>query len=130
MKEELIKLNDYTLIQQVQAPDVTRSGYNQGLKVLSQITRTFNFLSAQVTTTMRDVTFESRGADAGGSSAVATQSFIQNFEDMQSPREIAYMHAKLKDLGGNPPPLEDIMGGLNKKSGLGSLRTDKKERKT
>lgn len=122
MKEELIKLNDYTLIQKTEAPDVTRSGYSGGLKVLSQVTRTFNFLSAQLTTTTRDVTYESRGGEAGGTSAVATQTFIQNFEDMQSPREIAYMHAKLKEMNGNPPPLEDITGGLNKKSGLGSLR--------
>ncbi|HEX2753076.1 MAG TPA: hypothetical protein VHP34_08260 [Alphaproteobacteria bacterium] len=122
MKEELIKLNDYTLIQKTEAPDVTRSGYSDGLKILSQVTRTFNFLAAQVSTTTRDVTFESRGSEAGGTSAVATQTFIQNFEDMQSSREIAFMHAKLKDLGGNPPPLEEITGSLNKKGGVSSLR--------
>jgi hypothetical protein len=32
------------------------------------------------------------------------------------------MHAKLKDLGGNPPPLEEITGSLNKKGGVSSLR--------
>lgn len=122
MKEELIKLNDYTLIQKTEAPDVTRGGYSNGLKVLSQVTRTFNFLAAQMTTTTRDVTFESRGSEAGGTSAVATQTFIQNFDDMQSNREVAYMHAQLKELGGNPPPLEEITGSLGKKTGISGLK--------
>lgn len=117
MQEELLKLNDYTLVQKTEAPDVTRRGYGDGLKVLSQVTRTFNFLAAQLTTTTRDVTYEGRGSEAGGSSAVHTQTFIQNFEDMQSDREIAYMHKKLTELKGNPPPLEDVLGNnLGKKT--------------
>lgn len=122
MNEELIKLNDYTLIQKTEAPDVTRSGYGSGLKVLSQVTRTFNFMAAQLTTTTRDVSFESRGSEAGGTSAVATQTFIQNFEDMQFGREVAHMHAQLIELGGNPPPLEEITGNISKKGSVGSLR--------
>jgi len=122
MKEELIKLNDYTLVQKTEAPDETRYNYNGGLKVLSQVTRTFNFMSAQLTTTTRDVTFEGHSGAAGGTSAIATQTFIQNFGDMESGREVAYMHAQLTALGGTPPPLEEITGGLNKKSGVGSLR--------
>jgi hypothetical protein len=121
MKEELIKLNDYTLVQKTEAPDVSRQGYG-GLTVLSQVTRTFNFMAAQLTTTTQDVTYESRGSEAGGSSAVATQTFIQNFDDMQSGREVAHMHAQLIKLGGNPPPLEEITGNISKKSGVGSLR--------
>lgn len=117
MKEELIKLNDYTLIQKTEAPDVTRSGYSSGLKALSQVTRTFNFLAAQLTTTTRDITYEARGSEAGGTSAVHTQTFIQNFEDMQSDREIAYMHKKLVELDGKPPALEEVLGNnLGKKT--------------
>lgn len=122
MKEELIKLNDYTLVQKTEASDTTRSGYSGGLKVLSQTMRTFNFLSAQLTTTTRDVAYEGRGGDAGGSTDIATQTFIQNFDDMQSGREVAHMHAQLIALGGNPPPLEEITGNISKKSGVGSLR--------
>lgn len=122
MQEDLIKLNDYTLVQKIEAPDTTRRGYSDGLKVLSQVTRTFNFLAAQLTTTTRDVTYEGRGGDASGTSAVHTQTFIQNFEDMQSDREVAYMHKKLIELEGNPPPLEEITGGLGKKTGMSGLK--------
>jgi len=120
MEEKLIILNDYTLIQKIETqPDITLEGYNVLLRSRSQTTRTFNFLAAQLTTTTRDYAYAD---SSGGGATVATQTFIQNFEDMQSPREIAYMHAALMALGGKPPPLEEVTGGLNKKSGLGSLR--------
>jgi len=121
MKETFTKINDYTLQQQLEAPKETVNAY-QELQIHSRITRIFNFEAAQLTTTTRDITFQSRGGDAGGSSSVSTQTSIQNFEDIQSGTEIARMHKKLQEQGGNPPALETITGGLGKRPGLSATR--------
>jgi len=109
MKETFTKVNDYTLLQTLRAADDETSAWGSSFFVKSQLTRSFNFLSAQVTTISRDVTFQSRGSEAGGSSSVSTQKTIENFRDIQSDAEIRLMHEKLKELKGNPPPLEDIL---------------------
>ncbi|MDP2206727.1 MAG: hypothetical protein Q8K65_10535 [Alphaproteobacteria bacterium] len=116
MKETFAKLNDYTLLQTLRAADEETSAWGASFYVKSQLTRSFNFLSAQVTTISRDITFQSRGADAGGSSSVSTQTIIQNFSDIQSDAEIRLMHEKLKEKSGNPPPLDDILRGMGKKN--------------
>ncbi|MFN7113793.1 MAG: hypothetical protein ACK4PK_05470 [Alphaproteobacteria bacterium] len=116
MHEKLIKINDYTIAQQIDAADERIGGYGDGLYVYARITRTFNFLAAQMTTVTRDMTYESRGGSAGGSSSVSAQTLIQNFSDIQSDAEIRLMHAKLKEKSGNPPPLDDILRGMGKKN--------------
>lgn len=124
MEESFDKINDYTLRQTLQEPELTLPGYSQQLKVQSRITRIFNFLSAQITTTTRDLTYEARGSESGGSSAVSSQTSIQNFDDVQSDLEIRAMHKKLTELDGKPPAIDDILRGMNKKpAGLGQNRS-------
>jgi transketolase N-terminal domain/subunit len=123
MKETFTKINDYTLRQTLEEPKETISAYSD-FQVYARITRIFNFEAAQLTATTRDMVLLSRGSEAGGSTAVSTQTTIQNFEDIQSGAEIARMHKKLKDLGGKPPALESFTGGLGKKpSGLTPRKT-------
>lgn len=116
MRENVFKINDYTIAQQLEAHPETIDGYQDGLAVRGRITRTFNFLSAQVTTVTRDLTYETRGGSAGGSSSVSTQTIIQNFSDIQSDAEIRLMHQKLRDAGGKPPAIDDVLRGYGKKS--------------
>lgn len=124
MKESFDKINDYTLRQTLTEPEQILPGYTSGLKVHARITRLFNFMAAQITTVTRDMTYESRGGDAGGSSSVATQTSIQNFSDVQSGLEIRAMHQKLIELKGKPPALDDILRGMGKKpAGLGANRS-------
>ncbi|MDY0008425.1 MAG: hypothetical protein RBS08_01840 [Bdellovibrionales bacterium] len=119
MNEKLIKINDYTIAQQLDAPHENISGYGDGIYIRARITRTFNFLAAQMTTVTRDLAYEGRGGSAGGSSAISTQTIIQNFSDIQSDAEITLMHGKLAELGGKPPALDTLTRGLGKKpSGL------------
>lgn len=125
MQENFTKINDYTLRQTWEEPEQKMPGYSVGLKIFSRITRTFNFLSAQVTTQTRDITFETRGPDAGGSSSVAAQTVVQNFNEFQSDLEIRAMHKKLVELEGRPPELEDVLSArqnLNGKPRLDSPR--------
>lgn len=123
MREMFKKLNDYTLIHRIDAPEEELDGYHRNLKINTRITRTFNFLSAQLTTTTRDMTYESRGGDAGGSSSVSTQTIIENFDSIQSKAEIRLMHAELQKQNGKPPPLEEVLsGGFVKKAPLTATR--------
>jgi hypothetical protein len=116
MHERLIKINDYTIAQQINAPNESISSYSEGLNIQARITRTFNFMAAQMMTVTRDLTYEGRYGHAGGSSSVSTQTIIQNFSDIQSDAEIRLMHKELKALKGNPPPLDDILRGMGKKN--------------
>lgn len=115
MKETFTKVNDYTL-QQTLAEPVTEIRAYDTFQVYSRLTRTFNFLAAQVITTTRDMTFQSRGSSAGGSSSVSTQTTVQNFSDIQSDAEIRFMHKKLVSLQGHPPAIDDVLRGLGKKN--------------
>ena len=78
------------------------------VKYTSSITRTFNFLSEQVTTIARDVTAQAGGYKSGGSSAVTQSMTIENFSDFDSTREIEAMHKALVNSGGTPPPLDEL----------------------
>lgn len=102
--EELTKDNDYTI-------SVVRKGENShdGVRFNSRITRSFNFLAAQVTTTTRDITYQGGGYQSGGSSGVSTTTTMQRFDEFQSDAEIRLMHLRLVALGGNPPALDDIL---------------------
>lgn len=115
MTEEFKKDNDYTISVVTETSNKTKGEY--AVESASILTRTFNFLSAQVTTTKQDSIYQSRGYHGGGSSSIATQMFIHNFSDIQSYGEIKLMHAKLVEMGGTPPELSDIIPIITKGSG-------------
>ncbi len=121
MQERFEKINDYTLRQTLQESDQELSGYSQQLTVQSRITRIFNFLAAQITTTTRDLTYEPRGSESGGSSAVSSQTFVQNFDDVQSDLEIRAMHSKLLELKGKPPALDTVLADRKATTGKPKL---------
>lgn len=109
--EKLVKDNDYT-ISQVRAG----KGYEDSVNFNSRITRTFNFLAAQVTTQTRDITYQGGGYKSGGSSGVAATVTIQNFDEFQSKAEIRLMHEELVKLGGHPPAIDEVLGDDDKKT--------------
>lgn len=107
--------NDYTLCETtIRTPEEANNFSGR-----SVMTRTFNFLAQQVTTHVRDSVLGNTGGykygGAGGISSAITQ---QHFDEFRSDAEIIFMHAKLKELKGNPPPLDDIIRTLGKKTGL------------
>lgn len=108
--EEFVRDNDYSISQVRKG-----QGHESGITLNSRITRTFNFLSAQVTTITRDITHQPGGYKTGGSSSVATTITMQNFDDFQSAAEIRLMHEKLTALDGHPPPLDGILQESGKK---------------
>ena len=116
MTEKFTKDNDYT-ISVITESSIEHKSENAGDKIyqVSSLTKTFNFLSAQVTMTRRDSIFQSRNTQGGGSASVSTQMIIQNFRDIQSYAEIKLMHQKLRDLDGKPPELSEVLPILNKK---------------
>ncbi|HYD19061.1 MAG TPA: hypothetical protein VEF76_11330 [Patescibacteria group bacterium] len=103
--ESFEKENDYTLTQNVK---YTSSGHHT-----RSIARQFNFKAAQVTTIAREWLI------SGGAALTAVMD-IRNFSEIGSPREIIDMHAKLKELGGNPPDLDDVLpqSAIKPRSGL------------
>jgi hypothetical protein len=80
-------------------------------------TRLFNFLSRQVTTIHRDWLCEGRGSGAAGEAALSSHVETQSFDALPSAEELKIMYKKLKELGGAPPPLEDILPEALGKSG-------------
>lgn len=122
--ERFVKENAYTLSVVKQEIDLHR-GDHASDKICEKftLTRTFNFLSGQITTIACSNVSQSRGADAGGSSAASTQMTIQNFDEIQSLKEIQLMHQKLVQLGGQPPDLSEIVPIMNKKT-VTAIRRD------
>lgn len=123
MHEHFVKVNDYTLRHIVEDPERQSGGYTSGLRLLSSVTRTFNYMSAQVTTQTRDLAYELRGSNAGGAASVSTQTLVQNFSDLQSDLEIRMMHRKLIELGGQPPALDNLQTGRQALAGKPRLET-------
>jgi hypothetical protein len=119
MEEIITKDNDFTLTVTHLREEVDNSGYI-GIKKSSSLRRTFNFLSAQVTTIVRDEIYQSRGSSVGGSASVSVNTVIQNFDDIQSSAEIKYYHGVLIKQNGKPPPLEDIFPTISKQRGVGA----------
>ena len=112
---EFNKLNDYTL----RADTKVYEGSDNGVKRYSGYSRTFNFLARQVTTVHRDWLSEGRGSSAGGSAAIATHVMTESFDDLPSAEELKVMHAKLVELQGKPPALEDVLPNtLGKKNNM------------
>lgn len=112
--QEFVVDNEYTLSVITSRTLAAGSSF----KERSVITRTFNFLAQQVTTHVRDTALgNSGGYNTGGAGGVANAITQQHFDDFRSDAEIVYMHGKLRDLGGTPPPIEDITRGIGKKPG-------------
>jgi hypothetical protein len=76
------------------------------------ISREFNFLSRQRTTTVEFVIWNKKTKETSTSVAVT----VDNFRDIEGREEIARAHAALVRLGGKPPPLDDVLGTITKKS--------------
>lgn len=125
MQEDFEKMNDYTLRVTSVLYSAKKDHYNTIEKRDVELTRIFNFESAQVTTigTSATVTMPKRGYSGGSGVSDSMQVTITDFADLPSTTELARMHAKLKKLGGNPPALEETLGNnLGKKTGLGAIR--------
>ncbi|HYD19060.1 MAG TPA: hypothetical protein VEF76_11325 [Patescibacteria group bacterium] len=82
----------------------------------ARISRLFNFKARQLTTIYeRGGTQEFKIPDGhysstpGYAAAVTSSMTVQNFRDLEGSDEIAEMHAKLVDLGGKPPALNEIL---------------------
>ncbi|MFN7113794.1 MAG: hypothetical protein ACK4PK_05475 [Alphaproteobacteria bacterium] len=115
MSKTIIKYsvdNDYTLSETTTRTSDEPNSFS-GRTVM---TRTFNFLAQQVTTHVRDsVVGNSGGYKTGGAGGISSALTQQHFEEFRSNAEIVFMHAKLRELKGNPPPIEEITRGLGKK---------------
>jgi hypothetical protein len=124
MKESFEKINDYTIAHVVELADTENSHYNTSEKHRAALTRVFNFEAAQMTTigTSATVTYPRPGYSGGSGTSDSMQVVVTDFADLSSSRELQRMHAQLKKMGGKPPALDDIIGGINKKPSLGGLR--------
>lgn len=124
MQEEFKLINSYTLAQVVELTNREESHYNTEEKRRAELTRIFNFEAAQVTTigTSATVTYPRPGYSGGSGTSDSMQVVVTDFADLSSMRELERMYAKLKEMGGKPPPLEDITGNLAKKKTLGTPR--------
>ena len=108
MAERYRKENDYT-ISAIQ--DLPSGGL---------LTRQFNFAAEQVTTIYERKAEKEQTVGGSYSNdpkatavsvALSSQMTIQKFSDLDSLDEVADMHKRLRDKGGNPPPLEvDALG--------------------
>lgn len=116
--ENFVADNEYTLSVITTRTPAESSSFRSS----STITRTFNFLAQQVTTHIRDSALGNTGGyNTGGAGSVSTAMTQQHFDEFRSDAEIIFMHAKLKELGGKPPAIEEITRGLGKKpAGLGA----------
>lgn len=125
MEEDFEKMNDYTLRVTSVLYSAKKDHHNTIEKRDVELTRIFNFESAQVTTigTSATVTMPKPGYSGGSGVSDSMQVTITDFADISSTTELARMHAKLKKLGGKPPALEEVLGNnLGKKPGLGAIR--------
>lgn len=114
MKETFNKVGSYIIRHDIRQHE----GTDDGVRKYNSYSRTFNFLSRQVTTIHRDWLYESRGSSAAGTAAIATHEKTENFDDLASDAEVKFMHKKLVELGGTPPSLDEVLANsLGKKSG-------------
>ncbi|MDI1228172.1 MAG: hypothetical protein PSY14_10860 [bacterium] len=112
MEEEFNKVGAATL-----RVDFRRNeGSFDGVRKYDGYTKLFNFLAREVTTIHRDWLTQSRGSEAGGTSALSSHTSVRSFDDLSSSAEVTAMHAKLVELGGTPPTLDEVLPAqMNKK---------------
>jgi hypothetical protein len=112
IKEDFTKLNDYTL--RVEHSE-ERSHSNTRLRISHA--RTFNFLARQVETIHSENLYDYKN-DVPVS--LSTYGRVESFDELPSSLEIKFMHAKLIEMEGKPPALEEILPNeMHKKSGGG-----------
>ena len=102
------KLNAYTLYENTSIVAKNDESWFRE----NNICHEFNFLARQRTTTTEFVVWDKTNKQT----SVGVSTVVQNFRDIEGEADIARAHAALVSLGGTPPPLEEIMGGLLKKS--------------
>lgn len=86
-----------------------------------RLSRIFNFSAQQVVTLYErgglkkykqpETDYDSQNAFAA---AVTSSMQVQNFADLPNQTEISSMHAKLTEMGGKPPALDQILHQLDK----------------
>jgi hypothetical protein len=107
--------------------DVTlRATYDMGMDTSDdwrapRLSRIFNFEARQLITLyecggVKDYRIPGGYSDRTGYSAAVTSSMdVKNFSALDDAQELARMHAKLKELGGDPPAIDDLTGQMGKK---------------
>ncbi len=118
MKETFEKINDYTLRVDVQMLNTNSQISSSEMRRTVTLSRVFNFEAAQVTTigTSATVVVPRQGYSGGAGVSDTMDVTVTDFADLSSTRELERMHAKLRDLGGTPPVLDEVLGGLGKKA--------------
>jgi hypothetical protein len=107
---EYKKLDDYTLLTTAQLP----TG--------GSLCRIFNFAAGEVTSIFSQEATMSKEKEAGSystpkavsvsvSTALTSDMSTRKFSEFDSTVEIQFMHAKLAELGGNPPSLDEVLTG-------------------
>jgi hypothetical protein len=94
--EYAARVNDYTL-------RVT-TDFGRQTSADPELTRIFNFRARSITHIFSQ----------WGTQAVGNSMLIERFSDLDSLDEVALMHAKLVELGGKPPALDDITRRMRK----------------
>ena len=112
--EKFTLVNPYTLDVTRTDKETLSNAADYKMKAMSVLTRSFNFAARQVTTRTRDYIFQPGDYEYGGSSGVTSTLDISNFDDLGGTEEIALMHGKLVELGGTPPPLDEVLGSQSK----------------
>jgi hypothetical protein len=75
------------------------------------VSREFNFAARQVTTIAEFILWHKKSTTPG----VSCSTSVTNFADIEGKEEIAFAHRQLRELGGKPPPLADVIDtGLQK----------------
>ncbi|MFN7113792.1 MAG: hypothetical protein ACK4PK_05465 [Alphaproteobacteria bacterium] len=111
MQSNYKKLDDYTLevVQSLSENQPSLGSYH--VQSDYRLTRIFNFGTGQLTTLARHFSGVAGkySSDNGAGVASSLQMQVQDFRDLPSLHEVRRMHTKLKELNGNPPPLEDLI---------------------
>jgi|GEM_PF-1235992 len=117
MKETFEKINDYTLRVDVEMFKTSGTINSSEMKRSVTLSRIFNFESAQITTmgTSATVVVPRQGYSGGAGVSDTMDVTVTDFAELSSTRELSRMHAKLRDMGGTPPALDDVLGSLGKK---------------
>lgn len=128
MSEKYRKINDHTLevVQTLGDTSLDLGSYKTPSDF--RLTRIFNFGTGQITTLARHFAGVAShySSDHGAGMASSLQMQVQNFHELPSLFEVRAMHQKLRDAGGKPPPLDDILQPPAAQiSGKPGLRTPK-----
>lgn len=116
---------EYHLVDTTTIAVVSSLSFNKKDWGAPRLTRIFNFTARQVVTLYERGGIQSyilpqgipHGNSSTGYSAAVTSSMqMHDFKDLPNPAEIAEMHERLQKIGGNPPPLDEVLppSGIDK----------------